>query len=298
MVIPKRYRQLMGRYALLFVAGMALQLLWGDVDTSFLVYPWTVVIGINYLYILILIYAKSGSVGFFRRLYDRPAYLSSLASLLVLTLLFGLIRQDGTTDGCWGMLGFTRMTSSWIFVLFLVHFATVVGLKAVEDVHRWKQRKLPVVVMHVSFFVILVSAMLGSGEKVRVRVTTFEDVSISRGVTGDGKMFELPFTLTLKEFSLEGDSLRFHYLSRVVIAGEDGAEEVGIMVNHPARIGAWRIYQSGYDHVQGRWASILECVKDDMYPMIHVAMWMILVAGVWMMSGGWNLRCKRKEDKV
>ena len=311
MMLSRRYKQLVGRYALLVVAGMALQLFLGDVDASFLSYPWSLVVAINYLYILILLYTKSDSVKCLRRLYDRPATLTSLASMLVLTLLFGLIRQDGSTEGIWGWLGFTRMSSSWIFVLFLVHFMTVIGMKAVEDVRHWKQRKLPAVVMHVSFFVILASAILGSGEKVHVRVVTALDAPIDRGVTEDRKMYELPFTLTLKEFVLEeyppqvivvdGEERVMpqrevkKFLSRVEVTDEDGTEEIEIMVNHPARIGAWRIYQSGYDSARGKQStiSILLCVKDGWYPMIHIAMWMILLGGVMMFFMG-----HKKEDKV
>lgn len=304
MMLSRRYKQLVVRYALLLSAGMALQLFWGGVDASFLSYPWTICVAMNYLYILILLYAKSDSVKCLRRLYDRPAMLTSLASMLVLTLLFGLIRQDGSTEGVWGWLGFTRMTSSWIFVLFLVHFMTVIGLKAVEDVHRWKQRKLPAVVMHVSFFVILASAIIGSGEKVRVKVVTALDAPISMGVTQDRKMYELPFTLTLQEFVLEeylpqvvvvdGEEMLMprrevkKFMSRVSVADEEGTREVEILVNHPARIGAWRIYQSGYDSARGKEStiSILECVKDGWYPMIHIAMWMILMGGVMMFFVG------------
>ena len=87
-MLSRRYKQLIGRYALLLIAGMALQFFLGNVDASFLSYPWSLVVAVNFLYILILVYAKSDAVKGFRRLYDRPAYLSSLVSMLVLTLLF------------------------------------------------------------------------------------------------------------------------------------------------------------------------------------------------------------------
>ena len=303
---------MIGRYALLLIAGMALQFFLGNVDASFLSYPWSLVVAVNFLYILILVYAKSDAVKGFRRLYDRPAYLTSLVSMLVLTLLFGLIRQDGSTEGIWGMLGFTRMATSWIFVLFLVHFTTVIGLKAVEDVHRWRHRKWTAVVMHVSFFIILASAILGSGDKVRVKVTTALDTPIGMGMTENREMYELPFVLTLKEFVLEEYPPQVYvidgkemvmprrevkkFLSRVAVTDKDGTKEVEVLVNHPARIGAWKIYQSGYDSARGKQStiSILECVKDSWYPMIHVAMWMILVGGVMMFVLGFK---KKGEDK-
>ena len=311
-MLSRRYKQLFGRYALLLIAGMALQFFLGNVDASFLSYPWSLVVAVNFLYILILVYAKSDAVKGFRRLYDRPAYLSSLVSMLVLTLLFGLIRQDGSPEGIWGMLGFTQMATSWIFVLFLVHFMTVIGLKAVEDVHRWRYRKWPAVVMHVSFFIILASAIFGSGDKVRVKVTTALDTPIGMGMTENREMYELPFVLTLKEFVLEEYPPQVYvidgkemvmprrevkkFLSRVAVTDKDGTKEVEVLVNHPARIGAWKIYQSGYDSTRGKQStiSILECVKDSWYPMIHVAMWMILVGGVMMFVLGFK---KKGEEK-
>jgi cytochrome c biogenesis protein ResB len=232
--------------------------------------------------------------------------------MLVLTLLFGLIRQDGSPEGIWGMLGFTQMATSWIFVLFLVHFTTVIGLKAVEDVHRWRHRKWTAVVMHVSFFIILASAIFGSGDKVRVKVTTVLDTPIGMGMTENREMYELPFVLTLKEFVLEEYPPQVYvidgkemvmprrevkkFLSRVAVTDKDGTKEVEVLVNHPARIGAWKIYQSGYDSARGKQStiSILECVKDSWYPMIHVAMWMILVGGVMMFVLGFK---KKGEDK-
>ena len=295
-MLTPRYKKLIARCALLVVAGMALQFLRGDVDPTFLSYPWNLVLATNYLYLLILLYAKSDTLKFVRRLYDRPAYIVSLASMLVLTLLFGLIPQDGSTDGLWGCLGFTRMSSSWVFTLFFIHFMSVIGLKAIDDVHHWKKRKIPAVLMHVSFFIILISAVFGSAEKTRVRVMAHQGHPVNVGIAKDGEIKELPFTLMLKDFSLEGDSLRFHYLSQVAITDEDGEREAGIRVNHPLRVGQWWIYQSGYDTSYGSHTvvSILECVKDSWYPAIHIGMWMILLGGVLMSV----LVFKKKEDKI
>lgn len=240
---------MIGRCALLFVAGTALQFLLGDVDPSFLAYPWSVVLAVNYLYILILLYAKSDRMKFVRRLYDRPAYLVSLASMLVLTLLFGLIRQDGSMEGGFGWLGFTRMNSSWIFVLFLLHFMTVVGLKAIEDVHHWRKRKLPAVVMHVSFFIILASAIFGSGEKIRLRVSAQQGYPVSVGITRDGRQVELPFTIRLKDFSLDEYPSRIHVLSQQGLS-----EEYVVMEGQGSQghLGTWGIKCLEYLEMAGR----------------------------------------------
>ena len=299
-MLSQRYRQLIGRCALLLVAGMALQFLWGNVNPSFLTYPWTLVLVVNYLYLLILLYAKQDTWKFVRGLYDRPASVVSLFALLGLTLVFGLVPQDGSSGGVLGGLGFTRMNTSWVFNLFLFQFMSTMGFKAIDDVFHWRKRRFPVVIMHLAFFVILVSATLGSADKTRVRVMAHQGHPVSVGIAEDGQIMELPFTLELKDFSLEGDSLRFHYLSKVTITDDDGEREADIRVNHPLRVGQWWIYQSGYDNSYGSRTviSILECVKDGWYLAICIGMWMILLAGGLMFIRGWKEPKKGKEEGV
>ena len=304
---------MIGRCALLFLAGTALQLYIGNVDISFLTYPWGLMGAVNYLYILIILYAYQEKLTFVRRMYDRASYITSLASMLILTLLFGLIPQDASIGGLIDLLGFNQMSSSWIFVLFLFLFMTIIGLKAIEDVYHWKKHSLPTVLMHVSFFVILVASIFGSGEKIRLRITAIEGHPVSTGVTDKGKRVELPFTILLKDFSLEEYPPVVHllpdgsevvmprrevkkYLSEVEVWKGEEKHAFDIAVNQPASIDSWKIYQSGYDTSRGKFSqiSILECVKDGGYIAVHIAMWTILLSSVLMFI----MRTKnKKEDK-
>lgn len=395
---------MMQRCALLLVAGTALHLSLGKVDPSFLAYPWGVIIAVNYLYLLILLRANADKWKWVKGWYDRAAYITSLASMLVLTLLFGLIRQDGSTDGLAGSLGLTQMSFSWIFNLFLLHFTTVMGLKAIDDVWHWRKRKLPNVLIHVSVFVIFTAAIFGSGDKEKVKVTLPLGMPEQMGVTNLGMSARLPFTLTLKEFVLDEYPPHIHlyeretlspqfvvvdgegsvgsigdwqlecvdylsnaarlsadsgyvdmhhvgattavllkaihasngnsiegwvscgshifagnalllpngsqlvmpqreakkYLSRVEVSDKKQTRTFDISVNHPATLGPWKIYQSGYDSARGRWStiSVLECVKDGWYTLVHIAMWMILAASALLFVMGWGARKKKKEDKA
>lgn len=394
----------MKRCVLLFLAGTALQFLVGRWNVSFLSYPWNIVLAVNYLYLLICLYTNADKWKWVKPLYDRSACVASLASMLFMTLIFGLVRQDGTSDGWVGMLGYSQMTSCWTFLLFLFLLMTVMGLKVIDDVWQWKSRRLSTVVLHTAFFVILVAAAFGSGDKVRIRVGTVIGQPVHEGFTAAGKRVELPFVLTLKDFSLDEYPPRLHivnqgklskhfveiegegskgdigpwqvecldyldmagrlhedsayvsmkhvgattavsikathkdtqetvmgwvscgshifsgnavdlpdgsfivmpqrevkkYLSVVEVMEENEKEQVEIAVNHPADIGSWKIYQSGYDSSRGRWSttSVLECVKDAWYVPIQIALWLILAAGAWMIGYGWKASKKRKEDKI
>lgn len=398
-----RYKRMMQRCVLLLVAGTALHLFLGEANPSFLAYPWGVILAVNYLYLLILLRANADKWQWVKRWYDRAAYITSLASMVVLTLLFGLIRQDGSPEGVAGALGFTQMSTSWIFNLFLFHFTTVLGFKAIDDVWHWRQRKLPNVLMHVSVFVIFAAAIFGSGDKEKVKVTLPLGVSEQIGIAHDGMSVRLPFTLTLKEFTLDEYPPHIHlydetlspeyivvegegsvaslgawqiecleylshaarlspdsgyvdmqhvgattavrlkathtgtgqsaegwvscgshifvgntlllpdgsqlvmpqreakrYLSRVEVTNKKQTRTFDISVNHPATLGPWKIYQTGYDSARGRWStiSVLECVKDGWYTLVHIAMWMILAAAALLFMVGWSNRIKNKEDKA
>ena len=403
-MLSQPYKNLIGRCAVLFSAGTALQFLVGALNPSFLAYPWGIVLAVNYLYVLILLYCQADKWKWVKGWYDRPACIVSLASLLVLSILFGLIRQDASTDGLWGLLGFRQMTSSWTFNFFLIHFMTVMGLKSIDDVWHWKKRNLSVIVFHVAVFVVLASGIFGSGDKVRVKIATTVGKPVQTGVSNGNQQVELPFVLRLTDFTLEEYPSRIHrvtenllskefvvvegennegvlgswqveyleyldmagrlhpdsayipmqhvgattavlvkathsetrqevrgwiscgshifdgsalslpdgsslvmprrevkkYLSSVELETKEGKKHLEIAVNHPATIGSWKIYQSGYDSDRGRWStlSVLECVKDAWYMPVYVALWLILAAGVWMLFHGWNMRRKRKEDKA
>ncbi len=91
------------------------------------------------------------------------------------------------------------------------------------------------------------------------------------------------------------------YLSRVNIMEEGGIRrDVEIEVNHPARVGSWRVYQVGYDTSKGRWSdtSVLECICDPWYGAAHLALWMLLAAGVVMFvtAGGRRIGVRKTDD--
>ncbi len=383
-MLLRNYKKTVVRCVCLLLAGAALQLFTGSVDVSFLEYPWGVLLAVNYLYLLVVMSFNKEKWRWTEHFTGRVTYITSLTTLLILVLLFGLIRQDGSGEGFMGALGFRQMKSSWIFNLFLLHFATVLGIKIVDDLRYIKRHKLHVALVHAAFFAILFAGIFGSGDKIRVRLTAVQGRPVNVGTATDGRKVELPFIIRLKDFSLEEYSPQVHmfshgnlskesvtikdknsegflgkwriecaeyiemagrksgdsvyipmnhvgattaayvkataagktvegwiscgshifagnslllpdgnmlimprreikkYLSQTEIISGDDKKVFNIAVNSPATIGAWKIYQSGYDSERGRWSttSVFECVKDNWYSVTHVAMWLILVCGV------------------
>ena len=397
------------RCLLLFAVGIVLQCVVGDLDNSFLRYPWGLILAVNYLYLLVLLHFQRDKWRWVNRLSDHYASVSALGSMVLMTIIFGLTRQDASTEGLVGLLGFSRMTSSWPFNLLLFYFTTTVGLAVVDDLHHWRQRGLAAMMSHLAVFVVLTCGMFGSADKMRITVNAHLERPAVEGIDSKGVSQTLPFAITLKEFAMEeyppklylldtrlesssedfllveettsegeidGWQLRVErvidmagrmpdseewiemvhtgaapavylkatnpatgesysswvscgshifepsylclgeryavamprrdakrYLSRVDVEQMSGERQrFDIEVNHPARIGAWRIYQVGYDTARGRWSSVsvLECVKDGWYSAIHIALWLMLSAGVVMFitAGGRSLSRKGGETSA
>ena len=407
MTLQWGYKRAFGRCALLFVAGTALQMIFGDIDNGFLRYPWGLIIALNYLYLLVLIHFQKHRWKWLGQLSDHYACTSALASMVVMTIIFGLTRQDPATEGWVGAIGFSRMTSSWAFNLLLLYFTTTTGLAVMEDLQYIRKRRVAAVLSHAAVFVVLVAGIFGSGDKLRVSVTLQKGQPSHWGISREGEQVDLPFVLTLDEFRMEeyapklyvldamteqssrdflsveqaGDEATIdgwhltavenldmaghmpdsdeyramehvgaapavyvrarnlrtgmeregwvscgsfifepsylflddrlavamprreakHYLSRIQVVEEDGAHHnFDIEVNHPARVGAWRIYQMGYDTQRGRWSevSVVECVRDGWYSAVHIALWTMLVAGVVMFltAGGRKVAIKQRKE--
>lgn len=369
----------------------------GNIDNSFLRYPWGIILAVNYLYLLVVIRVQSDKWPKLNRLSDRYACTSSLASMMIMTIIFGLTRQDEAAGGIVGALGFSRMSSSWPFNVLLLYFTTTVGLAVTDDLLHVRRRRLAAVMSHLGVFVLLAAGIFGSGDMVRVSVTTALDRPVNVGRDRTGMETELPFALTLREFRMdeypaklylldtreESSSQEFlsveaegveaeidgwriravrsldmagripdeadyremkhvgavpavyviaervgaaeryegwvscgshifepsylrlgdryavamprreakRYLSRVTVTDSDGeSTNHEIEVNHPARVGSWRIYQVGYDTSRGRWSttSVLECVRDPWYGAAHAALWLLLAAGtvMFLTAGG------------
>lgn len=391
------------RCTCLFVVGAMLQLVVGDLDNSWLRYPWSAIAAVNYLYLLVLAYALEDRWKWVRPLRDARASVVALASMVVMTIIFGLTRQDGSAEGLTGALGFSRMTSSWPFNLLLLNFITSLGLTVMDDWRKVKINKLAMLMTHTAVFVALVAAMFGSGDKLRVRMPLYLDMPAYEAVDAAGMKRELPFVVTLRDFQMdeyspklyiyddsagslsqqflsiddnggsiddwqlevveylpmagrmpEGEEYRSmqhvgatyaayveatnivsgdkragwvscgshifaaqalaigdgdavvmpkpeakRYLSRIEVQQADGSiEKFDVEVNHPARVGAWRIYQSSYDAERGRWStmSVVECVRDGWYSVVHIALWMILASAVVMFvtAGGRSVWRKSK----
>jgi len=107
-------------------------------------------------------------------------------------------------------------------------------------------RRVAVMLLHLSFVVILAGALLthlfSTSGQVKLRI----GVAAMAYLNQEGRVEELPFTLTLKEFRIvnyPGTNAPLDYQSII----QSGSEEIVVSMNNIANIQGYRLYQSNYD---------------------------------------------------
>ena len=140
---------------------------------------------------------------------------------------------------------------------------------------------------------------VGSAPAALVTATNRVTKQSSQGwITSGSFIFEPErLQLTPTEMVSMSPSIPKHYQSNVHIVDAKGKEkDLAIVVNSPAQIGSWQIYQYSYDTERGKYStiSIFECIHDGWYSIVQVALWLLLLVGVMMFFTAGR---RRKEDK-
>ena len=207
-----------------------------------------------------------------KKLYSAEAVVIAGAVVFVLLLVLGLSAPRGMTD-------------SPFFTGALLFFAFLCALRGVADICGLSLRKLPRAMFHVSVALILTASLLGRGAKELVTVNAPAGELVTTGLDGNGKTVHIPFGILLKDFSVDyypgADPKPKSFISSVDIVLPGGeARSAEISVNHPFKLGAWRILQYSFDKERGSRprTSVLLCVRDPWYPAIAAGLWLMLLS--------------------
>lgn len=153
---------------------------------------------VNYLYLLVLSYYCSEKRRWIRNLFDHYSMTAALASMTLACVV----------------LGFCDVVASWPFIIVFLNFITVLGWRSIDDVVHWRTRRILPSVIHVSVFIIMTAGIFSSGDKVRVRVIAPVGHPVSVGMTDSGKSHTLPFSITLRKFTIEEYPPKIYIMNR------------------------------------------------------------------------------------
>lgn len=165
------------------------------------------------------------------------------------------------------------------------------ALAAVIYFVRRRVRRISVVMLHLSFAVILLGALLThlTSWQGAVRLRLGETVKTYYENVPGGDVIErkLPFELTLKSFDVkyhDGTRAEADYITRFTLTDNDGTQEAEVSMNNIYEHNSVRFYQSSYDpDMRG---SILALNSDPWgIPVTYAGYALLFVSLLWMLAG-------------
>ncbi len=158
----------------------------------------------------------------------------------------------------WGGESGGGVYGAWWFAAL---WGAIAAFLAAALVKKRALRRLPLLLLHASFLVILCGALLTwlTSRKGYVHLAVGAETGFFE--TGGGTAERLPFTLRLDSFAVEtypGTETPADYVSTLTVKGADGtARQERVSMNRILRRDGYRLYQSSYDEGgAGSWLSV------------------------------------------
>lgn len=191
-----------------YLVGLSLQLSVGIFDFVNLTWPINIGIGFFSIVTVFLLSLRKNSL-FFQWLAGSPLSISFIALLLIQAIIMGFTPQiQGkltTVPNFFDLIGFTRMTSSWPFML--TYMGTLFALSAaiINRLRKPEWSDYAFYLNHIGLYVFLFSAGFGASDLRRYVMYVEEKAEYPEWrVYNDKKdMLELPIAITLNDFVME-----------------------------------------------------------------------------------------------
>lgn len=267
-------------------AGMLLQLLAGPVRWDMMAWPVNAVVLAVLLLCIMLMHLCRGRVRLFRWMATLQAGIPAMVACAMLTVLMGVTRQVPSGHVPTDPIGITAMLSFWPFVLAYVWLVLLVGMVCMTRLFHPTWRNIPFLLNHLGLFLALVAGTLGNADMQRLFMTVQEGKTESRAVDARHRVYDLPITIELHDFSIE-ESPKLSFSSDVTVHTKSGkAVRDTILVNKPLAVHGWKIYQYSYDEEKGSMSdiSVFELVRDPWLPYVYCGIFMMLAGAVQTLS--------------
>ena len=277
--------------------GMLLQVLTGPVLWDMMAWPVNALVLAVLLLCIVLMYLLRKRFRLFRWMASLQAGIPALVTCAMMTVLMGVTRQVPSGHVPTDPIGITAMLSFWPFVLAYVWLTLLVGLVCMTRIFHPSWRNIPFLLNHLGLFLALVAGTLGNADMQRLFMTVQEGKTESRAVDARHRVYDLPITIELHDFSIE-ESPKLSFSSDVTVHTKSGkAVRDTILVNKPLAVHGWKIYQYSYDEEKGSMSdiSVFELVRDPWLPYVYCGIFMMLAGAVQTLSNS-PLKGKRRGN--
>jgi len=167
--------------------------------------PSNIFIGIGFILLLLFLRIGYKDKPVVTWLSGVPAAISAISLLSLLMILMGIIPQEQTdVSGFLGRTGLWHIKSSWPFLFSEVYFLTVLGIVTIRRSIPFKGQNIGFFFNHLGLWVSITAALLGAGDIQTINLNLLTGGQESNiGISRQGEMVRLPFTLKLLQFTIQ-----------------------------------------------------------------------------------------------
>lgn len=192
----------------IYLVGMMLQLSVGTFKFATIAWPLNILFGGGSLLLVVLLSLRKRS-SLYQWLAGVPFSVTLIAALIIQTIVMGITPQVSGTltakPGVFDIIGFTRMTSSWPFIL--TYYFTIIALSAavVNRLKNPKWRDYAFYLNHIGLLIFLFASGFGASDMKRYVMYVEEKADLPewRVYSENKDVLELPIAITLNDFIME-----------------------------------------------------------------------------------------------
>lgn len=214
----------------------------------------------NYIFLavtcaLIALGAKVQNTALIRWFSGIPFTVCLIAGLLIFSLIMGLtpqvVRVDPHAHNVFSDLGFTRVTSSWPFVLLYAATVLSLGITTVKRIMRFTKKDAAFICNHLGLWILLVAAGLGAADMQRVVMHVREGETEWRVYNEAKEILALPIAIKLKDFIMEEYPPKLVIIDRETGKAQPEGKPYTFQLNQKrpsGKLGEWTVNLEEYMH--------------------------------------------------
>jgi len=240
---------------------------------------------ISLITILFYIFRKKTWIPFFSSI---TAAIPAIAVFIGIVLCMGLIPQQSSTPLWIQKIGFNHLLHHSIFYFSFAYLVVILMFTVLKRLVPFHVGNFGFLMNHLGLLIILLAGVFGSSDIFRLKMICMYNQPVWYGSDENGKIFELPLALELKNFDIEyyeAEHLPKKFTSVLKLyTPEINPHNITLEVNKPYYHKGWKLYQLSYDNAKGKWSEylVIEAVRDPWLPVVYTGIGLLIIGALSM----------------
>jgi hypothetical protein len=188
----------------LIISGVIIEVIFNSAKISLPVFPNNVLALIFIIAIILLSYYFYKATHLIKWLSSIPAAVTSIISLVILSMLMGILPQnDSANSDFLKLTGLSHIFQSAEFIISCFYLIIILGFTIVKRAYHFSFKSTGFILNHLGLWIIIISLLFGSGDIKNLSFYCYRDKPVNKGFNRSFKLFHSPFAIQLVKFEME-----------------------------------------------------------------------------------------------